>query len=108
MQKTPTLYFFMLTAAMLLCTTGRASGATLTWQNNSTIADGTIIEMLDATGKWIEVARVAKNIATFKDDKPEGIYRVRAYVSDPAGDLVSGPSNTGALIKGSSTLVVQP
>ena len=89
------------TTLLLALIYGAAMANTLTWQDNSSVEDGFIIEMLNK-GAWQEVARVGANVTTYTDTRTEGVYRVKAFIAgDPAAtppiaEVTSAPSNTGA------------
>ena len=100
------------TTLLLALLYGIAAANTLTWQDNSTLEDGFIIEMLNK-GAWQEVARVGANVTTYTDTRTEGVYRVRAFISgDPAAtppipDVTSSPSNTGAKLNSPVSLTIK-
>jgi len=86
----------LLALLMVLILAAPVSANTLTWNDNSAMEDGFIVEMM-TKGTWAEVGRTAANTTTYSDSNTEGVYRVRAYMKNPDGgtDIVSAPSNTG-------------
>lgn len=99
---------FLIPALFVFSTTAPALANTLNWQNNSAIQEGVIIEMLNPAGVFVEVARVQGQISTYTDDKTEGVYRLRAFLTADGKEVTSPPSNQGALLRGPLILVVQP
>ena len=87
--------------AVIVLFSTAAQANTLTWQDNSALEDGFIIEMLNR-GAWQEVARVGADVTTYIDKNTEGVYRIKAFMKgDPAAvppvpEVTSAPSNTGA------------
>ena len=83
-----------------------------TFQDNSDIEDGFVIEML-AKGVWVEVATLPPSIVpspsqvTYTDALTEGVYRVAAFLNVPGGGrLVSSYTNVAAKIRGPLNLTV--
>jgi len=98
----------LLAVLLVLFLSFECNANTLTWQDNSSIEDGFIIEML-SLGTWTEVARVGPNVVTYTDAFTEGVYRVWAFLSVPSGgELRSAtPSNVAGKLNGPINLVIK-
>ena len=74
--------------------------ATLTWDDNSNDEVGFVIERSVGTAPFVEVGRVSKDVATFKDENllPKTLYsyRVKAYSGSIEDPVYSGYSNTAS------------